>query len=920
MSQNTNPTNGVDHDVLVVGAGTAGMETAISLGDMGYKVLLVERAPSVGGKTILLSKVFPTLDCASCIATPKMAASSHHPNVELMVYSEVDQVARREDGTFDVDLHKKPTFVDPEKCTGCALCEDACTVAIPDEYNYGLVARRAAHIAFPQAVPKKSVIDRQGTAPCSYTCPAGVNPGGWISLVRAGKYEAAFELHLQEAPLVGSLSRACYAPCEGACTRTEMEGSVNIRAIKRFMAERYYAAHPEPKYGPPENVGDKKVAIVGSGPAGLTAAFHLARMGHQVTVFEENEHAGGMLRHGMPAYRMPHEVLDRDIKNVTTLGVDIKTGTRVTSLAGLKEQGYDATFVAVGGQIPRIVPIKGEDLVNVGDCMEFLKNTKLSGELPDLKGRNVAVIGGGNVAIDVARSAVRLGTRSVAMVCLEARDRMPAHEFEIVEAEEEGIAIHPAASVTRVHHGPGGRTQLEFAKVTALDFSGGHMHLETEAGSEQSIPADIVILAIGLQASSAPFENELALKPNKVFEVDPETLQTSMPGVFAGGDAALGPSIIVEAMGQGKRAAFYIDRYLNQEPMDSVLFDNRLPMVDKQAVLKRSEASSVRPPAALRHLEPKKRIQSFEAFEGVLTEEEARSAANRCLDCSGCCQCRECQKVCPADAIDFNMRAEHKKLRVGSVVLANGFKILDPATKPLFGYGKFPNVITAPQMDRLLAPTRPYNSVLRPSDGREPENIAMVLCTGSRDHLVCNPLCCRIGCMYAAKQAQLLMGALPLADVTVYYIDIRAFGKGYDEFFEQSKSMGVEYVKGKLAKVEEGEENNLVVHYEDIAGGGGHQTAEHDLVVLAVGLTPNMDAYSIFSQDQLLSDDQAYVREMDEIRDPGKTSIPGVYAAGTLSGARDIPDTVLHSGAATVQAAGYLKQLEANNIVLAKGD
>lgn len=919
MNPTTKNTNGVDHDVLVVGAGTAGMETAISLGDMGYHVLLVERAPSVGGKTILLSKVFPSLDCASCIATPKMAASSHHPNVKLMVYSEVDKVERCEDGTFDVVMHQKPTFVDPEKCTGCALCEEVCTVAIPDEYNYGLVARRAAHIAFPQAVPKKSVIDRRGTAPCSFTCPAGVNPGGWISLVRAGKHQEAFELHLQEAPLVGSLSRACYAPCEGACSRSELEGPVNIRAIKRFMADRYYGEHPEPAYGVPEKVGDKKVAIAGSGPAGLTAAFHLARLGHQVTVFEENEHAGGMLRHGMPAYRMPNSVLDRDIKNVTALGVEIKTGAPVKSMADLKKQGYDATFVAVGGQVPRIVPIKGEDLLNVGDCMAFLKNTKLASEMPDLNGKNVVVIGGGNVAVDVARSAVRLGTESVSMVCLEARDKMLAHDFEIVEAEEEGITIFPAASVTKVHAVDKGKTSLEFMKVTSLDFSGGTMHLETEAGSEQSIPADIVILAIGLQPSTAPFENEMKLKPNKIFEVNEETLETSLPGVFAGGDAATGPSIIVEAMGQGKRAAFYIDRYLNGEPMDNVLFDNRLPMVDKQAVIEKSAGVSVRPPAALALVSPKKRIQSFEAFEGVLTEDEARQAANRCLDCSGCCQCKECQKVCPAGAIDFTMRAEELKLKVGSVVLANGFQILDPKTKPLLGYGKYPNVISAPQMDRLLAPTRPYNAVLRPSDGREPENIAMVLCTGSRDHTLCNPLCCRIGCMYAAKQAQLLMGALPMADVTVYYIDIRAFGKGYDEFFEQSRSMDVQYVKGKVARIDEGEANNLIVHYEDIAGGNGHQTAEHDLVVLAVGLTPNTDAFSMFAQGELASDAQSYVREMDEVGEPGLTSIPGVYAAGTLSGARDIPDTVLHSGAATTQAACYLKRLEANNVSLAKG-
>ena len=201
--------NGLDYDVMIIGAGVAGMETAALLGDMGYKVLLVEKEPSIGGKSILLSKVFPTLDCASCIVTPKMAAVAHHPQVTSMVYTEVDGFVRNVDGSFSVDLHKKASYVNFDACTGCAKCEQVCTVALPDEYNYNLVARRAAHIAFPQAVPKKAVISRQGQAPCTHACPAGVKPSGFVSLVRAGRYDEAFRMHVEDAPLVGSLGRAC---------------------------------------------------------------------------------------------------------------------------------------------------------------------------------------------------------------------------------------------------------------------------------------------------------------------------------------------------------------------------------------------------------------------------------------------------------------------------------------------------------------------------------------------------------------------------------------------------------------------------------------------------------------------------------------------------------------------------------------
>lgn len=913
----TETTGAKTFDMVVLGAGTAGMESALTLGDMGYKVLLVEKAPSVGGKTILLSKVFPTLDCASCISTPKMAASAHHPNVSLTVYSEVDAIRPNPDGTFEVNLHRKPTFVDPAACTGCAKCETVCTVAMPDEYNYGLVARRAAHIAFPQAVPKKSVIDRAGSAPCLHTCPAGVSPSGFVSLVRAGKYEAAFKLHLAEAPLVGSLARACYAPCEGECTRSRMEGAVQVRAIKRFMADRYYQNHPEPDYGPPENLRDTNVAVVGSGPAGLTAAYHLAKKGHRVTVFESAAQAGGMLRYGMPSYRMPNPVLDRDIKNITALGVEIRTTTPVESIRSLKDQGFDAVFVGVGGQVPRMVPLKGGESLDIDDCWRFLKESK-NGAPPEIEGKHVVVIGGGNVAMDVARSALRMGTKSVSIVCLEDRRHMPAHGFEIEEAEAEGARLYAGATTRRVVAGPDGQTLLEFEKIGRLEFIDGRPTIETVAGSAIQIAADVVVLAIGLGPSTAAFESELALNPNGTILIDAETAQTSVPGVFAGGDAATGPSIITRAMGMGKRAAFYIDRYLNGEPLDDVVFDERLPMVDRDAVRARSQQVTPRAPNAIRKTPPQERIQSFEPYEGCFSEQEARDAASRCLDCAGCSQCRQCEQVCPAGAIHFDMRPEPMTVQAGAVVLSTGFDILDPAVKPAMGYGRFPNVITAPQMDRLLAPTRPFNGVIRPSDGKEPENIAMVLCMGSRDQTVCNPLCCRIGCMYALKHAQLIMGALPLADVTIYYIDIRAFGKGYEEFYQQARGMGITFVKGKVARIHELDNGDLELDYEEMSGRGGSRTARHDMVVLSVGLVPNRSPFALVKGGDLQLDPFAYVDEVDEDINPGRTNIEGIYAAGTVSGSRDIPDTVLHAGAAASQAAAYVERTRRKSAVLAQ--
>ena len=336
-----------DYDALVVGSGIAGMESALKLGDMGYKVLLVEKEASVGGRMILLSKVFPTLDCASCISTPKMAASIHHPNVTALTYTEVDGVKRQADGTFKATIRHKPRFVDEAACTGCQLCETACTVAVPDQFNADMVARRAAYITFPQAVPKKAVLERAGTSPCTYTCPAGIKAHGYVSLVRSGEYEKAFQLVLEATPLVGTLGRACYAPCEGDCTRGSLEGTLPIRRLKRFAADQHYASAEGPGVEVPPANG-KKVAVVGSGPAGLTAAWQLARLGYGVKIFEAAPVAGGFLRLAIPAYRLPPEVVEQDISNVTGIGVEIATNSPVTDIGALRRDGFDAVLVATG--------------------------------------------------------------------------------------------------------------------------------------------------------------------------------------------------------------------------------------------------------------------------------------------------------------------------------------------------------------------------------------------------------------------------------------------------------------------------------------------------------------------------------------------------------------------------------------------
>jgi heterodisulfide reductase subunit A len=897
------------YDALVVGSGIAGMESALKLGDMGYNVLLVEKEASVGGRMILLSKVFPTLDCASCISTPKMAASIHHPNVTAMTYTEVDKITRSDDGVIRATVRQKARFVDEVTCTGCQLCEKACTVAVPDQFNYDLVARRAAYIAFPQAVPKKAVIERQGSSPCTYACPAGIEAHGYVSLVRSGEYEKAHRLVLDATPLVGTLGRACYAPCEGECTRGSLEGTLPIRRIKRFISDQHNASDNELgiEVAPPNG---KKVAIVGSGPTGLTAAWQLARLGYAVKIFEAAPEPGGFLRLAIPSYRLPVETVERDIQNVRDIGVEIAVNAPVRDLPALKAEGYDAVLVATGTPRSSVLGVPGEDRLGVLGATDFLRKVKL-GEKVEFGGKRVVVVGGGNVAMDAARVSVRLGASSVTIAYRRTRAELPAHHVEADDAEKEGVGftfLVAPAEVTGDASGAVSGLKCTKMRLGEPDASG-RRRPEPIPGSEYVIAADIIISAIGLSADAGAFGGTLESSKTGNLVAREGTLETQVPGIFAAGDVVNGATDITRAVGEGRRSAHMIDRWINGLPLEG--FDLRLPVVDKKAVLARQTAYEPRP-ATANGTALVAAPTDFREVEAALTEDEARSGAVRCVDCAVCSGCHECVNVCPVDGcIDLQARDKVMEIEAGAVVVATGYKLFTADAKPEYGFGRYKNVITGTQMDRLLAPTRPFNTILRPGDGKVPERIAYILCTGSRDETVDNPLCSRFCCMYSIKQNQLVMGALPLAEVTVHYMDIRAPGKRYDEFYESAKSMGAMYVKGRIAKITEKPDGNLILRYEDIENGGALVEAEYDMVVLAVGVQPNRDVEVLFENEKLELTDQHYVLEPDEDLNPGRTSIPGVFVAGTASGAKDIADSILHAGAAVAQVAAHLESVSA---------
>jgi heterodisulfide reductase subunit A2 len=901
--------NNSKYDALIIGGGVAGQESSLNLADMGFKVLLVEKDLSIGGKMIHLSKVFPTLDCAACITTPKMSETGRHPNITLLTYSEVEEITKNGQG-FNAKIVKNPRYVDESICTGCSECEVACPEYNEDPYNNGMVAKKSAFIPFTTASPKVATIQRDGTSsPCISTCPGGVKAHGYVSLVRNGLYEEAMNLHLEDIPLPGSLGRACYAPCEGECTRKEMDGSVDIRRVKRFFSDTYYDKYSEPKFDEIETNSGKKIAIIGSGPSGLTAAYHLAKSGHSVKIFEGDSELGGMLKSSIPSFRLPNEIVDRDIKNITSLGVDYELNHVVENLEELKKKGYDAIYVSVGTHETVKFDLKGKDLDGILCCLSFLKSVN-GGAKTDFTGKTVMVFGGGNVAMDSARTAQRLGAEKVIIIYRRDRDQMPAADIEIKEAEEEGIEFkflnNPVEFIGE--NGKLSAVKCIKMKLGEPDASGRRRPEEIE-GSEYILDADIAITSIGLRPTSSPFKDELGLNKNGTIDVNNETLQTSKPHIFAGGDVVTGASSIIEAAGQGKRAAFFIDKYLEGENLTDYIFDHRLPPTSKDEVIARMESQKSVMPIIAYERSATERTKDFEEIESTYSEEEAFLSASRCLDCNVCRECHQCITACPANAIDFSQEPEEISISTKSVIVSTGFNLFPKEKLPNYGGGKITNVITAMDMERHLVPTRPYNTVLRPSDGRIPDNIAYILCAGSRSEAIGNPICSQICCMYSIKQAQLLMGALPLADVTIYYMNIRSFGKGFEEFYQRSKGMGVEFVKGKVAKVEEVEDRNMVLRYEDILEGKVKEM-KHDLVVLSTGALPNLDVTSMFKDTPIELDRFSFVKQVDELVSPATTNIDGVFVAGTASGPKDIPDTILSAGGAASEAASYLRRLK----------
>jgi len=906
--------------VLVVGAGIGGMQASLDLAESGYLVYLVEASTAIGGVMAQLDKTFPTNDCAMCIVAPKLVDVGRHTNINLITCARVEKV-EDSNGNFNVTIHKTPRYIDPSKCTACGDCASVCPVVLPNEYEQGLSTRKAVYKKYVQAIPGAFAIQKADKAPCRLECPAGVNVQGYVQMVGQGKYREALEIIMEALPLPGVIGRICPHPCQNVCRRGDVDEAVAIRDLKRLAADRFDPRAIEIKCLPQRI---ERVAVIGSGPAGLSAAYHLAKKGILSSIFEALPEPGGMLRVGIPEYRLPRAVLDREIEIVTNLGVDIKTNTPLgqdLTIDGLFEQGYKAVYLATGAHKGMKIGIPGEEAEGVRQGVDFLREVNLTGKA--VAGKKVAIVGGGNVAIDVARCALRLGAEEVNILYRRTRAEMPAWEEEVQAAEAEGARVTYLTAPKEVLAKDGKVVGLQCMRMELgeQDGSGRRSPIAIQ-GSEYDMEIDQLIAAIGQRPALSGLEGVLGLGFSRkgTIEVDPITYATGREGVFAGGDVQSGPWVAIGAIAAGREAAESIVRYIDGRDMA----EGRKPVAKDHPVYRPIPRDKPkRPRAPMPELPIADRQGNFKEVALGYDEKAGEAEASRCLNCGYCCECFQCVQACEAGAVTIDthrQQPESVELPVGAIILAPGFQAFDPSRLDMYGYGRHPNIITSMEFERILSASGPTEGrLVRLSDRKTPKKIAWVQCVGSRnlnrgDHSYCSSVCC----MYAIKEAVIAKehSKDPL-DCAIFFMDMRTQGKGFEGYYNEARQrQGVRFIRCRPHSIGPSPgSDDVLIRY--VTEAGDVQEENFDMVVLSVGLETSPEVLELAQKlDIRLTKGQFC--ETDSFR-PVTSSRAGIYVCGAFQGPKDIPESVMQASAASGAAMGRLASAR-NTLVKAKGE
>ncbi len=664
--------------VLVIGGSLDGVQAALALARWGARVTLVEQDAFLGDPCV----------SPAYLQSVRLLEAYRHPRLEILSRTEITRLDR-DGGVFRAETREHPRYVDPAKCTACGDCIKVCPVTAPGSDH------KVIHTAPPGTQPQVYVIDKLGKPPCSNACPGGIHVQGYVALTAQRRFREALALIRKAIPFPAVCGRVCTHPCETNCRRAEIEDdrAVSARAIKRFLAdwEREHPGEYDPPPVPPPPTG-KRVAVIGSGPAGLTVAAELVKKGHAVKVFEALSVAGGLMAVGIPTYRLPRDVLRAETSRIEAMGVKIHLNTPIGPSGAITMgdllNDFDAVFIGIGAHKPRQLNVPGEELEGVVQGIELLRainlaqqadavetsswQTALDDWLPPGRQIRAIVVGGGNTAIDVARSLWRLGA-DVEVLYRRTRAEMPAIAEDVQDLESEDIPMRFLSSPVRILEQDGRVVGVECLRMKLGEpDKDGRRRPVPIADSEFILKADLVAPAIGQLPDMeclGDHADDFAVTRWGTLNVDAVSYVTSCPGVFAGGDATSGPATVIETIGDARKAAAAMDDYLRGAP------PHELTVSAREAPVARREMTSgeliPQPCVPTARLPVPERAGNFEEVDQGYTAEDTVAEASRCLTCGPCSECLACESVCGPGAIRHDAKDTFRHLQAGAVIVAD---------------------------------------------------------------------------------------------------------------------------------------------------------------------------------------------------------------------------------------------------------